>query len=97
MTGYIITGTEQNEVYMPELGTRIRGDSLGKTGPGAGAFWVFVECPVCKVQRWAAPKGTYEQAKNRIRHCTEHSRLARRNNFSLSNEQRPQVRGPGFE
>jgi len=77
---------------MPEIGDRIRGDKIGKSGAGAGHYWVFVECPVCKCQRWVAPKGSYEPGKNRVRHCTEHSRLERRNNFSLSREQRSPVR-----
>ena len=73
---------------MPALGDKARGDSLGKTGPGAATYWVFVECPICKVQRWAQPKGSYQQALNRTRHCTVHARQARRYNFNLEGSRR---------
>jgi hypothetical protein len=77
----------------PALGTRVRGDTIGKTESKATSYWVRVQCPICQTDRWAAPKGKYQQAQNRIRHCPEHARLARMHNFNLSTEQNPEVRG----
>ena len=70
---------------MPELGEKRRGDAIGRPPT---AYYVWVECPICHLQRWVNPKGPYQQAQNRIRHCTEHARLARRNNFNLEGSRR---------
>jgi hypothetical protein len=77
----------------PALGSKARGDTIGKTGSQASAYYVRVQCPGCMTDRWATPKGQYQAALNRIRHCVEHARLIQKHNFNLSTEQNPEVRG----
>ena len=74
---------------MPELGAKVRGDAIGRVPTN---YYVWVGCPVCSLQRWVNPKGPYQQALNKRRHCTDHARDARRHNFNLESERYPQVR-----